>query len=71
MWWWRIRGWLYHPVYNFYWYLKAHHAPQPGDLIVDCRGLTLRVTAADDDVLILEDGTRASWMHCCDWPEKP
>jgi hypothetical protein len=69
-WWWCIRSWLRHPVSKYWWYYKAHHAPQPGDLITDCRNLTLRVTAADGDDLVLEDGTRASWMHCCNWPEK-
>jgi hypothetical protein len=52
---------------------KWRHRPHAGDLVVDCRGKTLRVTAVDatdPDTLFLEDGTHASWMHCCDYPEE-
>lgn len=68
--WWWLRAWLRHPVDSFGWTWKAVHVPQPGDRVTDCRGLTLVVTAVDGDNLTLEDGTRASWMHCCHYPRE-
>lgn len=68
-WLWVLRRWLRHPAESYYWRQKARHAPRAGDLVVDCRGKTLRVTAVDGDDLTLEDGARASWMHCCGYPE--
>ena len=65
---WLLRQWMRHPVDSWRWYRKAHSVPSPGDTVVDCRGRTLRVTAVDADDLTLEDGTRVSWMHCCDYP---
>jgi hypothetical protein len=68
-WWWTARRWLRHPADSYRWHRKRMSAPEPGSLVTDCRGKTLRVTAVDGDDLTLEDGTRASWMHCCSYPE--
>ena len=67
---WRLRSWMLHPVISCRWTWKAHRRPNPGDLVVDCRGKTLRVTAVDGDDLTLEDGMEASWMYCCDYPPR-
>jgi hypothetical protein len=72
-WFWRLRWTLRHPLIAWAEASKWRHRPDVGDLVVDCRGKTLRVTAvstADPDTLTLEDGTHASWMHCCDYPEE-
>lgn len=51
---------------------KWRDRPEIGDLVEDCRGKVLRVKAfgTTEDDLILEDGSTASWMHCCDYPER-
>lgn len=72
-WFWRLRWMMRHPRIAWAEASKWRHRPHVGDLVVDCRGRTLRVTAvntADPDTLTLEDGTHASWMNCCDYPEE-
>lgn len=48
---------------------KAIDSPTIGDIVCDCRYKHLRVVGielGDMDMLILEDGWRCSWLHCCD-----
>jgi hypothetical protein len=61
-----------HPIETYQRQKKWRHRPKVGDIIVDCRGRTLVVTSIGptEDDLQLSDGWNASWMHCCDYPEK-
>jgi hypothetical protein len=61
---------LRHPIYTFHDYRKWLQRPDVGDYVIDCRSKLLKVVQLgdDEDDLMLEDGSSASWMHCCERP---
>lgn len=65
--WYRIR----HPIFSYRDWRKWANRPEIGDLVEDCRGHNLRVVGfgASDDELVLADGSKCSWMNCCDRPK--
>ena len=67
--WWTVWQWIRHPRENYYWRKKHRNPPKAGDYVEDCRYQILKVVEVDGDDLLLEDGTTASWMHCCNRPE--
>ena len=46
---------------------KRPGIPEPGELVVDCRGQLHAVASYDraTDHVILDDGYGCSWQHCC------
>jgi hypothetical protein len=66
--WWRWASRARHPVDSLRWQWKWWMKPGIGEVVEDCRHQQLKVAAFGDtrDDLILEDGSHASWMHCCD-----
>lgn len=60
-----------HPIRYFLNWYKWYTRPNIGDLIEyhsDTR-LVVGFGESEDD-LLLDDGTNASWTHCCGWPQK-
>ena len=57
-----------HPVWYYRDWRKWRDRPAVGEKVEDCGGRVLAVVAVDGDDLRLEDGSSASWMHCCDKP---
>jgi hypothetical protein len=57
-----------HPRYSFSMWRKWRDRPRIGDSVRDCGRKIHVVTGFGDteDDLIFEDGSRASWMSCCD-----
>ena len=58
-----------HPIDSFMRQWKWHNRPNVGDAVIDCRNQYHLVTDIDGDDLTLDDGSKASWMHCCDRPQ--
>lgn len=67
----RIYHRIRHPVIYFRDWMKWRDRPAIGDYVEDCRYKVLQVVAFGDteDDLVLEDGSHASWMNCCDRPQ--
>lgn len=65
--WWRVWRFARHPVDSFWWRWKWLNRPGIGEVVEDCRYRQLKVVAfgGTRDDLVLEDGSHASWMHCC------
>lgn len=65
--WWRAWPWLRHPLGTFWWHWKWWNRPGIGEVVEDCATRRVKVVAFGDsrDDLVFEDGTKASWMHCC------
>jgi hypothetical protein len=57
-----------HPAATFYDVRHRLQRPRIGGLVRDCRNQVHTVTGFGDvkDDLILDDGYRCSWTHCCD-----
>lgn len=68
MFWRSLYPWLLHPVDRYRWHRKGRRVPRAGDFVQDCRGQVHQVVTADGDDLVLDDGYRCSWMHCCGPP---
>lgn len=70
---WTWGQWLRHPRDNWGWRRKWRCRPATGAWVEDCRGQVHQVTGfgETDDDLLLDDGTRASWTHCCNFAQAP
>lgn len=66
--WRRVR----YPVASWRVWQKWRSRPRPGDVVEDCQYRRMAVASYGDteDDLIFTDGSAASWMHCCNWPEE-
>jgi hypothetical protein len=68
-----FRAWdsVLHPRAHWYYWRKWRSRPGLGAQVEDCRSEIHTVTAIGDnqDDLTFEDGHKASWMNCCNWPE--
>ena len=70
---WRAWQWIRYPRENFSWRRKWRNKPKIGDRVEDCRYEIHTVVGydeKDEDTLLFEDGSHASWMHCCNYPEE-
>lgn len=72
--WWRLRLWVIQPRQSYAVWQKDRHRPGVGDVVEDCRGRLCTVVSVghfkdDPDDLLFDDGTHASWLHCCNWPD--
>ena len=63
--WFTVRRAIRHPVDAWYIGRKRRSVPRPGERVRDCRGQVHAVVSADEDDLLLDDGSRFSWFHCC------
>lgn len=70
--WWRLQLWVTSPRLQYALWRKWRDRPGIGDVVEDCRGrlcTVVSVIADDPDSLVFDDGSHASWMHCCNWPD--
>jgi hypothetical protein len=67
---WHLVDTVQHPRRHWNDWKHWRQRPKIGDLVVDCREKTLKVVSfgRTEDDLILEDGSSASWMNCCERP---
>jgi hypothetical protein len=64
--------WASHPFDTYRFYSKWWHRPKVGDLVLvhDTNVKQVVKLGETDDDLIFADGSNASWIHCCGWPDK-
>ena len=65
---WFIPYRIRHPVRTYMLWRKWRRRPAIGDRVEDCRyeiHTVIGFADGDEDTLLFEDGSSASWMHCC------